>query len=170
MSEVARQRSWRTRPPTDSKANGYAERAVRSVEEQIRVMKTAYQSSTRRVVDVKSAGFAWLVEHAADTLNKALVGSDGQTPWERVRGRKYGGQVFEFGQVVLSRIPGKPVGGLMTPRWVKGLWLGKLWASDEHIVTEPGGGVVRARPVKPHTDTRGTEAYLMRLLDGQMIH
>ena len=96
---------------------------------------------------------AWLVEHAADTLNKGLVGPDGRTAYERVRGRKYGGLLFEFGQVVLSRLPGKPVGGVVAPRWIKGIWLGKLWGTDEHIVSEPGGRVIRARSVKPHVET-----------------
>ena len=125
---------------------------MRSIEEQVRVLKTAFQSNTRKVLEVQSAGMAWLVEHAADTLNKALVSSDGRTPYERVRGRKYNGLLFEFGQVVLSKIPGKQVGGIVAPRWVKGIWLGKLWATDERIVTEPGGRVVRARTVKPHVD------------------
>ena len=48
-------------PPSDSKAKGYAERAVRSVEEHVRVLKTAFQGSTRELLDVQSTGFAWLV-------------------------------------------------------------------------------------------------------------
>ena len=79
-----------------------------------------------------------LVEHSAETLNKGLAGPDGRTPYERVRGRRYHGELFEFGQVVLSKIPGKPVGGIVSPRWIKRIWLGKLRSSDEHVVSEPG--------------------------------
>ena len=110
-------------------------------------------------MDVRSAGFAWLIEHAADTLNKGLVGPDGCTAYERVRGRRYGGLLYEFGQVILSQIPGKPEGGVIAPRWIKGIWLGKLWGTDEHIVTEPGGGVVRARSVKPHVEQWDRELF-----------
>ena len=156
-SEVARARGdlptvLETPPPSDSRANGYAERAVRSLEEQVRVLKTAFQGATKKELDVLSPGMAWLVEHSADTLNKGLVGPDGRTAHERVRGRRYHGELFEFGQVILSKIPGKPVGGVVQPRWIKGIWLGKLWSSDEHIVSAPGGRVVRSRTCKPHAD------------------
>ena len=119
-------------PPSDSKAKGYAERGVRSVEEQVRALKTAFQSSIRVILDVQSFRFAWFVEHAADTLNKGLVGQDGCTPYERVRGRRYGGLLYEFGQVVLSKIPGKPEGGVIAPRWIKGIWLGNVWGTDDY--------------------------------------
>ena len=52
----------------------------------------------------------------------------------------------------MSRVPGKPRGGLAQPRWLKGVWLGKRWNSDEHIVSIPGGRVVRARAARPHPD------------------
>ena len=52
------------------------------------------------MLDVDTAGMAWLVEHSADTLNKGLVGADGRTAYERVRGRTYHGQLYEFGQVI----------------------------------------------------------------------
>ena len=124
--EVARERGdlptiLENPPPRDSRANGYAERAVRSLEEQVRVLKTAFQQSTGQILEVDTAGMAWLVEHSADTLNKGLVGPDGCTAYERVRGRKYGGLLFEFGQVILIKIPGKPVGGIVVTRWIKGI-------------------------------------------------
>ena len=84
-------------PPYDSRANGYVERAVRSVEEQTRVLKVAFQDVTGRELAVDTPSLAWLVEHAADTLNKALVSADGRTAYERVRGRKYHVEMFEFG-------------------------------------------------------------------------
>ena len=77
------------------------------------MLKAAFQSSTRKILDVQSCGFEWLVEHAADTLNKGLVGPDGCTPFERVRGRRYGGLLYELGQVALSKVPGKPEGGVI---------------------------------------------------------
>ena len=40
----------------------------------------------------------------------------------------------------------------MEPRWIRGIWPGKRWGSDEHIVSMPGGKVVRARNVRPRAD------------------
>ena len=38
-------------------------------------------------MDVHHPVFAWLVEHAADLVTKALEGEDGETAWERTRGK-----------------------------------------------------------------------------------
>ena len=37
--------------------------------------------------------------------------------------------------------------------------LGNFWGTDEHIVTEPGGGVVRARSVKPNVEQWDRELF-----------
>ena len=47
----------------------------------------------------------------------------------------------------------------MQPRWVSGIWLGKRWGSDEHIVTLPDGRVVRARNVKPSAEGFNRELF-----------
>ena len=116
MREVANERGdaptvLENSPPSESKANGVAERAVRSVEEQIRVLKIAFETNTRKELSVQHPGMAWLVEHAADTLSKCIVGKDGRTGFERARMRKYHGDMFEWGSVVHLKIPGKPKGG-----------------------------------------------------------
>ena len=63
------------------------------------------------------------------------VKSDGKTPYERLRGRPYQGQVAEFAEVVHFRDPGKAADmPKLDDRWNLGLWLGKSLASDEHYV------------------------------------
>ena len=138
--------------PGDSRSNGYAERAVRSVEEQVRAIKLGYEQNTGKEIEVKSAGMDWIVEHAVDMLNKCVVGHDGKTAYELIKMKKYHGQFYEFGESVMSKVPGKPEGGRMQSRWISGIWLGKRWGSDEHIVSLPGGRVARARHVKPRAD------------------
>ena len=96
----------------NSKSNGRAENAVRRVEEQVRTMKLALESAIRTELDVHHPVFAWLVEHAADVLVKCAVGRDGRTPYERTKGKRYGGLVFEFGSAVRVKYQGKLQGGL----------------------------------------------------------
>ncbi len=53
-----------------------------------------------------------MVEHAADVHNKYCVGQDGATPYERLKGKKWRGELFLFGSLVQHRHPGKPKGVL----------------------------------------------------------
>ena len=55
---------------------------------------------------------------------------------------------MQFGSRVWHRTPGKAQGGLMQPRWYEGVWIGKTFSSDEHIVSMPDGRIVRARSVR----------------------
>ena len=112
----------------------WRERAVQSVECQARTMLLALQKRLEVKAPVTHKIVTWLVEHAADMLNKFAVGPDGRTALERIKGKKYRGEVVEFGRKILYRIPCKPEGGLMTERWVPGIWLGKRFLLDVHLV------------------------------------
>ena len=139
-------------PVSDSRANGRAERAVQKIQKKARVLKLATEEHLEIRLAVDHPAFALLVEHAADVLNKTEVASDGRTPWERLKTRAYTGLMFEFGTEVFLRAAEKPVGGAMTPRWVEGVWLGKRFTSEEHIVSLASGKVVRSGTVRPHPE------------------
>ena len=130
--------------PYDSKSNGRAENTVRRIECQVRTMRLALQEALKFEVNVHHPGFEWMVEHAADILNKCAVGKDGRTPYERIKKKKYWGEFFEFGSVVHVKLQGKLQGGLLGERWVRGVWLGKRWGSDEHVLSLADGNVVGA--------------------------
>ena len=140
-------------PAGDSKANGRAERAVQAVEKQTRVLKIATEENLGEF-GVRHPGFTWLVEHAADVITKFNVGSDGLTAFERIKGRAYSGLMMEFGQAVLYKNSAKVQGGNMEPRWSKGIWLGKRFATEEHLIGTVDGVVVRCGAVKPHPETQ----------------
>ena len=100
------------------------------------------------VINVHTPLFEWLVEHSADVLTKCAVGGYGRTPYERLKAKKYHGQMVEFASMVMVKLQGKLQGGIMKERWIAGMWLGKRWTTDEHIVATAGGRVVRARDVR----------------------
>jgi len=132
----------------DSQSNGVAERAVQSVECQARTVLIALQKRLEVKVPVTHKIVTWLVEHAADLLNKFAVGRDGRTAFERLKGKKYRGEVVEFGRKILYKIPCKPEGGLMTERWLHGIWLGKRFLSDEHLVGIEDGSICVSSSVR----------------------
>ena len=123
-------------PPGDSRSNGRAERAVQSIEKQVRVLKLAVEENLGKF-SVQHAAFPWLVMHSADVLTKFLVSSDGTTAYEDIKGRAYSGTMYEFGQQILYKCSAKVQGGDMSARWSKGMWLGSRFATGEHIVSTP---------------------------------
>ena len=129
-------------PVGDSQANGAAERAVRSVEEIVRVHKLALEKKVGKLLPVGLPIFAWLVEFCVDVLNKVQKGPDGKTAFERVRGRRYGGELLAFATPVFFRVAGKVAGGLMRERWFEGTYLGQRFSSNEHYVAAAGTGKV----------------------------
>ena len=112
MNELARKRKEHptvveTSKPYDSKSNERAEGAVRRIECQIRTLKIATEKNLGVPVDLHSPLFSWLVEHAADILTKCVVGSDGRTPYERIKMKKYHGEMIEFASMVMVKPQGK---------------------------------------------------------------
>ena len=138
-------------PVEDSRANGLVERAVQAVEKQVRVIKMATEEQVGKF-SVMHPAFPWLVVHSADVLNKFQVQKDGLTAYEKVKGREYSGLMLEFGSVVLHKASAKVQGGVMAPRWLKGVWLGKRFGTEEHVIATPEGNVFRSCAVKPHPE------------------
>ena len=165
LNRVAAFRAQRTNvehsPVGDSRANGMAERAIQSVEKQVRIIKSSTEDNVGKF-GVKHAAFPWLVIHSADVLNKFLVGSDGLTAYERIKGRAFSGVMLEFGCVVLYKVSMKVQGGLMQPRWERGVWLGKQWGTEEHLISTEEGHILRSAAVKPHPEKQWDSA----LFDG----
>ena len=117
-------------------------------------------------MDVHSPLFAWLVEHSADVLTKCAIGSDGRTPYERVKQKKYHGEMVEFASMLMVKLQGKPQGGIMRERWIPGLRLGKRWATDEHVVSVASGLVVRARDVRLFSPDRAFDLEFVKNVVG----
>ena len=151
-------------PAGDSRANGLAERAIQSVEKQIRVLKLALERNVGAKVGVEHPCFPWLAEHAADILTKFVIGRDGMTAWERLKGRKYSGVLFEFGANILLKVQLRPMGGEMAARWLPGVWLGKRFATDEHVVAMEDGTVVRADAVREFPGQRFDKDLLDKII------
>ena len=156
VTKVAKARSGETvleqSPVGDSRANGRAERAMQVIEKQTRVIKIATERRLGCRISVLHPSFPWLVMHAADVVTKLQIHRDGRTAYERIKGRPYSGHLEEFGIVVLYKVSAKVEGGVMQDRWQKGVWLGKRFTTDEHIIGTADGSVVRSVNVKAHPE------------------
>ena len=90
-------------PVGSSGSNGFIERAAQSVEGQVRVIKSAFETRTGMVLPSEHAMVPWLVEYASSLLNRGQVGKDGKTPYERLKGKSALLPGVEFGEKLFWR-------------------------------------------------------------------
>ena len=106
--EVVKRRPFETLlencPAGDSQANGIAERAVQTIAQQVRVLRHSLQCKLGAIVPGSHAITCWLVEHAADLLNKYQLGEDGRTAYHRLRGKSWYHELVEFGEKVHYKV------------------------------------------------------------------
>ena len=67
----------------------------------------------------------FLLEHAGVIITVCRVGPDGKTAYERLKQRKFGGELVEFGECVQYK--DEDAGKGLEPRWKDGVWIGLIW-------------------------------------------
>lgn len=87
-------------PIGDSKANGFIEKSIQTVQGQIRTLKNAPEARLGTKVATDGPTFAWMVMHAANLLNVYEICRDGRTPFRRFRGRSMHPDLVEFGETI----------------------------------------------------------------------
>ena len=98
-------------PVGSSTSNGVVERAIQSVQGQVRVLKLALERRWGVLIPARHCVIPWLVEYAAYLLNRFEVGQDGKTAYERLKGKQARTLGVEFGEAILWR--SKPPGGAL---------------------------------------------------------
>ena len=85
----------------EKQSNHLAEGGVNIVKGLIRTLKSSTESNLRTEIGPSHPLIPWIKEHAAQLKNRYMVGADGRTPTERVRGRGVQRPVYELGEKVL---------------------------------------------------------------------
>jgi hypothetical protein len=96
-------------PKGDSKGNGIVERAIKSVEAQVRVMRSALEDRIKGKLEADHPVFPWMAEYGALLINRFEVGKDGMTAYERNKKKKAKTLGLEFGEALLWKR--KPIWG-----------------------------------------------------------
>ena len=112
-------------PACSSKSNGVIERGVQTIQGMVRTLRSAIEEKWMVKLDPENALWTWLVEYAGWLVNRAEVGHDGRTPYERLKGKKARLPGKEFGEAVMwkRRLQGGPLGKLSC-LWSDGIYLG----------------------------------------------
>ena len=104
--------------------------------------------------------WAWMVAHAAFLNVRFRTRADGHSAFFALNHCAYRGTIVPFGETVLEKVPLSKTHqrkGRQHPKgdttWVRGIWLGKDPASDDHIIGCYQGRL-RARTVRSQDGTR----------------
>ena len=135
-------------PVGESQANGEVENAIREIGKQIRTIKDFCEHKYGTTIHNRHPLLAWLVQHASALLTRFVVGSDGKTAFEIIRGKRYKRPLVPFGEQV-HFMPLKSSGRLnkLEPRFETGVFVGIRDRSDE-ILVMTSTGVYKARTFK----------------------
>jgi len=135
----------------DSQSNGGTEVGIRAVRGLFRTIKFCTERRIGQEIPVNHPLTAWLVEHVCTLLNALSVGTDGMTPWQRLRGRGFGQKLIGFVEAVMYKLPAKgpqhDVHGNMGERMSLGLFVGYNKVSNTYRIVTPDGQVVKARAI-----------------------
>ena len=128
-------------PVRSSQSNGVIERAVQSIEGQVRVLKIAVERRWKAEIPVDHPVLAWAVEYASFLLNRFEVGHDGKTAYERLKGKRATTLAIEFGEKVLWKMTAHQGGALgkLSSTWRVGVYLGVRGKSGELVVADRTG-------------------------------
>ena len=135
---------------SQSLGSGLAEGAVKEAKANIRTFRYELKRGLGREVPENHDTLAWLVQHAAATINCHRIGVDGRTPFHR-RTHKNFRRVTPVGQTVVWMATGKDASRIgAESRWRGGIFLGLFGAdqgANDCAVGTPDG-VEAARAIK----------------------
>ena len=135
----------------DSMSNGGTEIGVQLLRGLFRTIKLGLEQKINKIVPIDHPLIAWMMEHTSLLLNAVIRGTDGLTPWMRVRGRAFAHPMVGMGEAVLYRHPSKgprhnPQGNVGA-LGAEGVFLGYSRTSNTFIVSDTNGDIVMSRSI-----------------------
>ena len=145
-------------PVKSSGSNGRVERAVQTLEGQIRILLLSLEGHLGRAVDAKEPIVTYMPEYAAYLLNRLEVGKDGKTPYERCKSKKAQVLGVHFGEKVLYKVKAEAKMMKIRPRWEYGIFVGVRPTSNQvWIATAERTIAVRSIRRLPHDQRWSTD-------------
>lgn len=121
-------------PLGESECNGRAENASKRVQEILRVLRHQIGQRTKQKLDDVSPVMAWTVRWAAEIIPTYAKGSDGLTPYERIRQEPCVIPLVPFGETVMY-LPAKTARGNNGDSAKKiCLWFGTTERTEEALI------------------------------------
>ena len=142
-------------PAYDPQANGAVEGAVGDVKGRIRTCVLGLEARLRHRIPPDHPILTWLVQHVTFLMNVQIWGPNGDTSYQRVRGRPYRTKILEIGETCRYKLRKRDVieGGALAARWSRGVFLG-MDPKDNTYILFDNGRVETARTVARLPDAR----------------
>ena len=127
-------------PVRDSRANGAAERAVRTWAAQVRTVRHHLEYRLQDKISKDSPLMTWLVSWAAEVLCRYKVQSYGRTSYEFNTGHKGTQAIAIFGErVMFQYTPDKGNQRKMETDWDCGYFMGVNPSTTEYVIAKDNG-------------------------------
>jgi len=107
-------------PVGESQSNGDIENSIKQVQGQVGTLRAKIQAKYKRHINEDANILAWAVPNAAHRLNRYLVGPDGRTPRQRLKGRSFKQEGAQFGECVWYLMPTSVGVNKLNSRWRAG--------------------------------------------------
>ena len=154
-------------PVKSHHSQGHVERAVRLVENQYRSLLFDVQERTTVEIDPISAASACMDTETCSLASQQVSAT--QRTFGRLTGSPYRSPILPLFAMVECLIPSdrKPGGVLVvkkgTPRTFRSMWVGRTEESDEHLVVNEIGHVVRARTIRRCVENENSGSDVIKL-------
>ena len=145
------------------------EQAVRLVENQYRAVLFDVQERVRVEIDPFAAASAWILRHSVWLLNRYQPQKREATSFERLTGSPCRSPTLPLFALVACSVPSdRKLGGVLvvateTRRTFRSIWVGRMEGSDEHLVVNGIGHVVRVRTVRRRVENENSSPDVAKL-------
>ena len=130
----------RESPVGDHKANGASENAVKQIKGRVRSMLLGAQAHWGRKLPFQHPLVVWAPRHAANVINRYVLGPDGKTAEERRTGRRWEKPAIAYAERIRTRALVRDQRKRdLEPRFLEGLYIGHATRSATvFILTKEG--------------------------------
>ena len=123
-------------PRASKGAIGAVDRFIQEMTGVTRTLASVLKQMWGITLSVEMEVLPWLVRHATWILNRfqGHARNNGTTAYWALHDRHFTGNIFRFGQPVHAHVSDLGELPKLQERWAAGVWFGKTFATDSHIV------------------------------------
>ena len=157
-------------PTGESQSNGASEQTVKEVTAMARTWKSSVEDRYGVKLAYDHPIIAWMIKYSGDVITRHKIGTDGKTPYERLKGYKSSARVVPFVESVLRQPlktkENKSDRCKLDDSYEEGIWAGINNNNGAYIILTDRG-VYQARSIRRRPDSEKHDQVLMASVRGK---